>query len=517
MQRTKLAWFTIACALYGCAQKDDDESSFRAPTFSFDAAVDAGRLPDAGALDAGGGPSLDAAVVVPVDAGGGAPLQDASAPPIVDAAAPMDASLGMDASPGDAGTGMDAASDAAADAGHAEGGTGGDAGKDAAIVIPGTAEACADASVSDVVLSLPVCDLCPNAHCVPTNLVKATDPASVDKLGPCGTGDNKCVPDAFGLTRGQVKLKVCKSLLGAEGRCTSICVPMVAAQGSKLPRDTCAEDERCAPCYDPTTGADTGACAVGCTAPPTEKPVTFEKCCSGAGSCVPRDLAGAQASQLNPDSCSDKSGATLCAPDDIASNKPATCRSINDSEGRCLSRCLTTVQSQEDSLPQSSCPSTHLCVPCFDPRSAQATSTGACTLNGDAPVEQPKPFASCCGSDGMCVPSGNVPEAQRANLSQLTCKSGELCTPNAAVANPNGGAFAGSASCQTDISGIVGSLAGGQAGICAPICFQPAAAGDPFLVGGQPLQGTCASASQFCAPCVHPTEGTNTGACPPSP
>jgi hypothetical protein len=516
MQSKTLTLVVLVCVLGGCAQKDgaDDPQTQWSPSLP-DGSLDAGMPSGSEAgMDAGFGAAPDAGV---------APAFDGGVVPGPDASSDASVSVGMDAAPagdaaadagGDAAL-LDAAMDAASEGG-AEAGA--DSGGDAALVLPGTAVACPDAQLLNITSSLPACDLCANARCLPTSLVTSTNPESVDQLGACGDGDNKCVPDAYAITRGQVKLKNCTSLAGAEGRCMSVCIPLVAAQGDKLPRDNCADDERCAPCFDPTSGEETGACSLGCTEPPSGPPVTFEKCCSGAGSCVSRELAGAQADQLNPDSCTDKSGATLCAPDDIASDKPATCRSVNDSEGRCLSRCLTSVQEQESSLPQSTCASTHRCVPCYDPRAAQPTSTGACELNGDAPVEPPKTFTPCCSGDGLCVPTADVPEAQRANLTQLSCQTGQLCTPKAAVAEPDGGAFAGNATCQTDISGILGSLAGdGQAGICAPICFQPAAPDDQLLVGGQPLQGSCASSSQFCAPCVHPTEGTNLGVCPPTP
>jgi hypothetical protein len=393
-------------------------------------------------------------------------------------------------------------------------GTGMNAGGDAPepVVLPGTAEACPDATFLELEsLGLPACEHCPNARCIPTSLVSSMNPETADRLGACGDGDNKCVPDAYAITGGKVTLKRCTSLLGGEGRCVSVCIPLVAEQGDALPQDVCADDERCTPCFDPFSGEDTGACALGCTEPPTSEPATFEKCCSGTGSCVPRALAGDRADQLNADSCSDTSGDTLCAPDDIARDRPATCRSINDNEGRCLSRCLNTVKEQEASLPQSTCPETHLCVPCFNPRSDDEESTGACEINGDEPTEPGKPFSPCCGGEARCVPRDSVPEARRANLTQMDCAAGNLCTPRAAVANPDGGAFAGNPTCMTDLSGLAGLAGDGQPGICAPLCFQPA---PQPVVGGQPLRGTCASSSQFCAPCTHPTENTSTGACP---
>lgn len=384
-----------------------------------------------------------------------------------------------------------------------------------AVDLPGSAEACPDAEFVDPsMLGLPECTLCANAKCVPTTLVASSNPESVTQLATCGEGDNRCLPNAYVMARGKVKLKSCTSLLGGEGRCMSTCIPLVASQGDRLPRDTCDEDERCAPCFDPFTGEPTAACSVGCTAPPTAQPVTFPKCCSDTGACVTPELAGDRADQLNADTCSQAEGPMLCAPNDIRSEKPVSCRSVNDSEGRCLSRCLNSVKPQEATLPQSTCPETHRCVPCYDPRASTPTPTGACSLNGDEPAEPAKTFTPCCSGGGLCVPIANVPEERRASLQQLDCAAQHLCSPKAAVEDEAGGAFAGNPTCMTALSGLAGLLTEPAAGVCAPICFQPA---EQPLVGGQPLQGTCASAQEFCAPCIHPTEGTDTGACPPAP
>jgi len=63
----------------------------------------------------------------------------------------------------------------------------------------------------------------------------------------------------------------CTASLGgfnAEGRCIPSCVPAIQAQASRLAQDDCTQaGTLCAPCYDPITGADTGACTQAGDAP----------------------------------------------------------------------------------------------------------------------------------------------------------------------------------------------------------------------------------------------------------
>src|SRR5262249_50783180 len=152
------------------------------------------------------------------------------------------------------------------------------------------------------------------------------------------------------------------------------------------PRSTCAADERCVPCFDPTSDNPTdptGACSTGCDmpkdppvvitcpwhGPPVIDPTTFPSCspqCNGAH-CVPGDLIPRAAQRLLA-----KSKGGFCAPDTTISTDntwvPLTCKSIAGAEGRCLSTCLPEVSSQP-LLPQSTCPTDMKCVPCYDPTS----------------------------------------------------------------------------------------------------------------------------------------------------
>ena len=335
----------------------------------------------------------------------------------------------------------------------------------------------------------PACDLCDGAHCVPAALLPAEQ---VDLFADCDA-NNKCVPDLFIETGGDFLLASCRSASDAEGRCLSTCLPSVQAQLALLPQDTCAASERCVPCYDPTSGDETGACSLACDPGPQEPPVTLPTCCGGIGSCVPASLVPAeQQSLLGQDTCADPN--TLCAPNELLdpSAHPDACRSVNDAEGRCLPACLPAVDAMKDLLPQDTCADTHLCVPCYDPTTSD--STGACELNGDTPTEPPVTFDVCCGGVGLCVPASLVPASQQSLLGQDTCAdSNSLCAPTDLL-DP------------TAIPADCDSIAGAE-GRCLPACLP-----DVQAMSGMLPQDTCA-ATHLCVPCYDPLTSNSTGAC----
>lgn len=253
--------------------------------------------------------------------------------------------------------------------------------------------------------SVSACTLtgCTAAHCVP----KAQIPAGANSalLAQCPDG-SFCTPDDYIATSGQFLPKTCKSLLGAEGRCISKCVPQVNTQLATLPPDTCAPSELCAPCFNPLDSTDTHACDQGCDKGAANKtPVVFVKCGGPAnlGVCVPPSLVTAPSQQTalkgidNPDGkCAD--GTSLCAPVQKAANqafKFAPCAST--SLGYTLSGALPSGQ-KAACVPYYLVPSGKLglvdagdcpqpagaptgkgfiCAPCLDPTAGNA-STGAC-------------------------------------------------------------------------------------------------------------------------------------------
>ena len=341
---------------------------------------------------------------------------------------------------------------------------------------------------------LPVCDLCPNAHCVPSSVVP---PEQAGQLADCNE-TSKCVPDLFIRTNGDFLLATCRSIADAEGRCVSICLPDLAEQADRLPQATCAADERCAPCFDPFSGEETGVCGLSCDPGPTEPPVMLTPCCGGDGTCLSADAIPAEErEQLGMDTCS---AGDLCVPTALASGTPPpSCRSIADVEGRCMPECLPDVAEQADQLPQSTCAAAHRCVPCYDPISGE--ETGVCSLSGDMPAEPPVTFPGCCehmGTDrGRCVPESLVPAEDREGVPQDTCTMGNLCVPEALLLDP----MHSFPSCTTE-----GFIGGGDPGACIPDCMVGGFEG--FLLS----QSTCAD-GELCAPCTNPLTGADSGAC----
>lgn len=212
------------------------------------------------------------------------------------------------------------------------------------------------------------------AHCTPANLVPATQ---ASKLATCATG--LCVPDKAIAAGGNYLPKTCKSIAAAEGRCTNVNIPAVAAQKDKLPRDLCDANERCAPCFDPVSGAATGACSsVSCDSP-KNPPFKFKNCCNQSGTsrgkCVPTSsVPAAQQSKLNTDVCAE--GQELCAPDEQLdpTYKAKTCSGSAPLIGSYTGACVSTCANVPAILSQGDCTTGFKCAPC----TLLGQSTGAC-------------------------------------------------------------------------------------------------------------------------------------------
>jgi hypothetical protein len=132
--------------------------------------------------------------------------------------------------------------------------------------------------------SYPECSpACNGAHCVPASILPEWEQSTV--FATCTGGF--CVPDPLIATAGNYIPPSCDpfSGTGAPGRCLSGCLAFVAAQ-PLLEQSTCGAGNRCAPCFDPLTGASTEACITSCDAPPAT-PFTFSGCCGGLGICLP--------------------------------------------------------------------------------------------------------------------------------------------------------------------------------------------------------------------------------------
>jgi hypothetical protein len=305
---------------------------------------------------------------------------------------------------------------------------------------------------------------CSNAHCLPAAYVPAADQAQLAKCGS-GAGAGYCTPDKIIQTAGNFVPATCKSIAGVEGRCLSTCLPMIESQAEVLPQSTCAAGEKCAPCYNPTAAnpsTPTGACTTSsCDKPanapttltcpwngpavidPTQLPTCGSAICSNAH-CLPTAyVPAADTSQLS--TCGSGATAGYCVPDTIISTAgddlPPTCQPFDgQGEGRCLSTCLSQIESQANKLQQTTCAAGTLCAPCWDPLTGAVT--GACTSSSCDKPKSPTPykFPGCCADSdtkdpgATCVPS--YESAQASSLNQATCPANFVCAPNEYIPNP---------------------------------------------------------------------------------
>jgi hypothetical protein len=218
------------------------------------------------------------------------------------------------------------------------------------------------------VAKLPPCGA--GAHCIPTDLA---GPAAA-QLKKCeGPAGSVCAPDKSIQAGGQYLPKTCNAVANAEGRCINVVIPAIEAQKKNLTKDICDESELCAPCFDPTSGKDTGVCkTVSCDSP--KKPATtFKACCTKEGGesrakCVPTTVIPAeQQQQLDDDDGTCVKDEELCVPNEMLQPNykgGVACQAkmifLGEYEGVCLSDCLDGV----GILPRSTCEEGFKCVPC---------------------------------------------------------------------------------------------------------------------------------------------------------
>jgi hypothetical protein len=259
------------------------------------------------------------------------------------------------------------------------------------IKVVGTATQCTGTTPNIPPGQLAACVIenCSAAHCVPeANLAPGTDKTMLPKC----PDQSFCTPDDFIATDGKFLLKKCVSLEAGEGRCLSTCIPSVAAQIDTLPKDTCADSERCAPCWNPIDGADTKACSQGCdTGPPAAK-VVFTPCGAGKGICVPKAIVPAEfGSNVPPADCTKTD--YVCAPIEKAKDfnynfpvcTPTSLGGLlgmpapNGQKGGCVPAYIIPTD-QQSLLLQDGCPEGDICAPCTNPLSMPTANapTGAC-------------------------------------------------------------------------------------------------------------------------------------------
>jgi hypothetical protein len=223
--------------------------------------------------------------------------------------------------------------------------------------------------------------------CVSPNLVPA-DQAAALAQDSCGDAQ-VCAPEV--LSDSSFSPPKCESVGGAEGRCLSTCVGLVAKESELLPKDVCSEGELCAPCTDPRSGELTAACTINGDAP-TEEPVIFDsQCCAGTGLCVPKEAVPDRYLSLLPaETCAESEGeGWVCAPtiklNDLDAPFPP-CPPLlpgpTDPAGACIPQCIADAQIAEnpiyalDLVPSPACEPGWVCAPCENP--LDGTRTGAC-------------------------------------------------------------------------------------------------------------------------------------------
>lgn len=258
-----------------------------------------------------------------------------------------------------------------------------------------------------------------------------------------------------------------------------------------------------------TTGTDGET--YRCKATPVDPGGTRQlkaSCCGGRGVCtaaasaqpgLPHDSCDSDPDlrcQPNPpiiesslDAGADDGGTEGGSDDHCRVQLPGTPIGGPDYEGRCVASCFAQNLAIYSRLSQATCGGGEICAPCYDPLSG--ASTGTCARKGDKPSEsKPKGFSECGENNaGYCVPS-YAAGTQASQLSQLTCKTGELCAPKIKAANPNA---------------------------CFPHCtsdqYGPGACVPDFLAGSFSAlltQMDCGT-SEYCAPCE--LFGTRLGVC----
>jgi len=232
----------------------------------------------------------------------------------------------------------------------------------------------------------PACP-CTGSRCVPKNLVTS---GVVGLLTSCDNNAGACVPDNIVAQGENLQLAKCTSIGGGEGRCASTCIGAVAGLAAYLPQDTCAANERCAPCFNPANGQATGICGLGCDTQPTGTPVTFGKCCTNDGLCAPKAaLPAALAGALGAETCANAT-TDVCVPaKPIATPgaKFACCNGGPPSNyaGVCVSACVIDAGPVGAQIPAGNCGAGEKCVPCVNP--VDGTKTGVCTDASGQPAD----------------------------------------------------------------------------------------------------------------------------------
>jgi hypothetical protein len=350
------------------------------------------------------------------------------------------------------------------------------------------------------------------ARCVP---IKKMPTGLANQLEKCDSDQGACVPDTIIASGGKAPPSCATK--GKEGRCLSMCVPLVAKYAATVltrgDGDTCPTDERCVPCENPLDGTPTGVCDIGSPPPascsavgakggggigvtPGEAitcpfkgtpadPTRFPACGPNGqgGRCIDPSLVADPKIAARLSRC-DKG---LCVPEVYVKEKgqhlPTSCSSFAGIDGRCFSVVFRDVADQSELLQQDACSADERCVPCFNP--ATGEPTGACdSVSCDKAKMTPRPLRDCCRARGKCVPRRDVPQSFQARLNSDGCDARlEVCAPSENL-DPN--------------TAPVVCAANGGKGVCVSNCVE-----FDFFESILLDRGSCRS-DQTCVPCRTP-------------
>jgi len=206
-------------------------------------------------------------------------------------------------------------------------------------------------------------------RCLPRSLVPDEARASLERETCAASYDALCTPSAWIEASAPPS---CRAPGELEGRCLPRCLPQVAQLGARAVQADCATEHACVPCFDPLTGAESGACRTPGDQGPREPAVAFDRCCSDGertlGTCLPASLLpDAQVAAVPAELCAD---GFACAPDALVRTPEVglpACVSrllgVGPAEpGACVPQCL--LGDSAALLSRASCAAAERCVPC---------------------------------------------------------------------------------------------------------------------------------------------------------
>jgi hypothetical protein len=222
-------------------------------------------------------------------------------------------------------------------------------------------------------------------RCIPKSMIPPANLAQVkEQLAECPGGF--CAPEKMVKTQNMGLPTSCTSVGGIEGRCTSTVILQVDAQKENIPQDKCDANERCTPCFDPLTNAETGACRqVSCDAPKAT-PQPLAQCCATGGKnlgrCLPKaSLPPAAASGLAQKECPSATDVCIPAEEMTAGFVHPKCKGsslLGAYDGVCISNCVKKDFLTSVGTSRGNCSAESFCAPCKNPLTGAATGAPNC-------------------------------------------------------------------------------------------------------------------------------------------